>query len=125
MREQAAKAFDNLREFWGRLSGKVRRLIVFLAVAVLLASAALTVFMNYASASMKVLYPELSSGETNQVYALLKELNVPHKSIQMEKSLFRMTSGANCSWSLRVGDFRSLLRRTALIWTTPVFLNRI
>ncbi len=76
MKEQIAKAFKNLKEFWAKLASKTKKLIISAAVLIILASAALAVYLNTTAKQMVALYPKLSTVETAAVCGALTDLGV-------------------------------------------------
>jgi len=76
MKEQISKAFKNLKEFWAKLTSKTKKLIISAAVLIVLASAALAVYLNNTAKQMVQLYPKLSTVETAAVCGALTDLGV-------------------------------------------------
>ena len=75
MKEQWLKIWNKIKEFWGKLSQKVKALIVVGAAVLLVLIAALVTWaFNTPHAEYEVLYPGITQGETMQVYAALKEM---------------------------------------------------
>lgn len=77
MKDQFVKAWSNLKEFWGKQTKKVKALFGVGAVGVILAAIAITVYLNVAASTFKVLYPGITQEETTRVYMTLKEMGVP------------------------------------------------
>ncbi len=76
MKEQIAKALKNLKEFWAKLASKTKKLIISAAVLIILASAALAVYLNTTAKQMVALYPKLSTVETAAVCGALTDMGV-------------------------------------------------
>ena len=76
MKEQISKAFKNLKEFWSKLASKTKKLIISAAVLIVIASAALAVYLNSTAKQMVALYPKLSTVETSAVCGALTDMGV-------------------------------------------------
>lgn len=76
MKEQLLKAWNNIRDFWKKLSKKSKILIGSLTGGVLVLAIAATVFLNVSSGQYKILYPGIDSKESAEVYATLQEMSV-------------------------------------------------
>ncbi len=82
MKEQITKVVAPIKEFWGKLSSKAKKLILIIGGAVLAGAIALTVMLNISSGDMRVLYPGLSASDSTQVYSALQEMGVPFQTNQ-------------------------------------------
>lgn len=75
MKEQWVKIWTKIKEFWGKLSQKVKAfIIVGAAVLLVLLAALITWAFNTSQADYEILYPGITQGETMQVYAALQEM---------------------------------------------------
>lgn len=74
MKEQFTKAVGAVKEFWQKLTPHIRKLILFGGGALLAVAIILTVLLNTAGSQYEVLFPQLSSAETTEVYAVLQEM---------------------------------------------------
>ena len=77
MPEQIKKVLDNIKEFWGKRSKKMRIIIIAAIVAVLLGSLILTLALN--QSEYVPLFSDLTDTETTEIMAALQELGVEVK----------------------------------------------
>lgn len=76
MAEQLNRFIDNLKEYWGKLTPKTKKVVLGSAVAVVAFAVALTVFLNAPKMGYKQIFPGMTGSESAEVYAVLLEMGV-------------------------------------------------
>lgn len=74
-KEQIKKIMAPLKEFWGKLEKKTKKLIAVIAGVVLLCAVGITLVVNLSGSTYVDLYPDMSQSETAEVYAMLKDMD--------------------------------------------------
>lgn len=77
MPEQIKKVFDNIKEFWGKRSKRMKIIIIAVTAAILLGSLILTVALN--QKNYVPLFSDLTDTETTEIMAALQDLGVEVK----------------------------------------------
>ncbi|WKY48585.1 flagellar basal-body MS-ring/collar protein FliF [Eubacteriaceae bacterium ES3] len=77
MPEQIKKVLDNLKEFWGKFSKKMKIVIIAVAATVLIGSLVLTLVLN--QSEYVPLFSDLTDTETTEIMAALQDLGVEVK----------------------------------------------
>ncbi|HEX3037479.1 MAG TPA: flagellar basal-body MS-ring/collar protein FliF [Oscillospiraceae bacterium] len=77
MNEQIKKYIDPIKNFWGKLTKKVKIIIFSVLGGLIVLSLILGIIMN--QPKYTVLYPKLSNTEATEVMNVLKDLNVDYK----------------------------------------------
>ena len=70
---------EKIKEFWGKLADKTKKLIIAGAGALLLVILLITILINVAKGGYQVIFPGMTSEESKQVYATLQEMGVQPK----------------------------------------------
>lgn len=65
-----------IKEFWGKLADKTKKLVIAGAGALLVLVLLITVLINVAKGGYRVIFPGMTSDESKQVYATLQEMGV-------------------------------------------------
>ena len=67
---------EKIKEFWGKLADKTKKLIIAGAGAFLLLVLLITILINVFKSGYQVIFPGMSNEESRQVYATLQEMGV-------------------------------------------------
>ena len=70
---------EKIKEFWGKLADKTKKLIIAGAGAFLLLVLLITILINVFKSGYQVIFPGMSNEESRQVYATLQEMGVQPK----------------------------------------------
>lgn len=73
MNEQIKKAWEAIKEYWAKLSPKVKRTIITVAVVIVVVALGLTLYWNLSGSTMVVLYTGLEASESQEIYNVLQE----------------------------------------------------
>lgn len=79
MKEQLTKILETIKEFWQKLSPKVKKAVLITGAALLVVAIGLTVFLNLRNLGYRVLYNNMSAAESAEVYATLQDMGVTPK----------------------------------------------
>lgn len=74
--DQFKGLLENFKSFWGKLSQKVKRLIIISFVAILATAVVITVVMNAKASEYSILFSGITATEASEVYAVLQERGV-------------------------------------------------
>ncbi len=74
MPEQLKKLIENIKQFWGKISKKMKTVIIVAAIVILVGSLALTIVLN--TKSYVPLFSDLTDVETTEIMAALQDLGV-------------------------------------------------
>lgn len=77
MAEQIKKALSSVKEYWIHLAPARKKLIAIIAGVVLAFAVGVTVFLNFNGGSYVLLYENMASAESAEVYNALLDLNIP------------------------------------------------
>lgn len=73
-----ADTFTKIKEFWGKLSATVKKLIIIGAAALVVLAVVIAIILN-TSNKFIVLFPDMTQAESTEVYAILQEKGVETK----------------------------------------------
>lgn len=79
MKEQITKILGSIKEFWQKLTPKIKKMVLIAAAAVLVLAIGLTAFLNLRNMGYRVLYNNMSAAESAEVYATLQDMGVTPK----------------------------------------------
>lgn len=77
MGEKLKNIFAKIKEWWGKLSKAVKRMIIISGSLLIAAAVGLTIWMNTRGNGYIVLFPGMSTDESTEVYKYLQSENVP------------------------------------------------
>lgn len=76
MGDQVKQAFTKVKDYWAKLSPKLKKIILFGGLGLLALAVGLTVFLNLSGGSYTVLYPSLEKAESLVVYNMLQDVGI-------------------------------------------------
>lgn len=74
--DQLKNALNSVKTFWGKLSSKIRKLLIIGGASLLVAAIVITVVMNSNKGEYSVLFAGITSTEASEVYNVLQEKGV-------------------------------------------------
>ena len=77
MAEQIKKALTSVKEYWAQLAPAHKKLFAIIAGVVLAFAVGITVFLNFSGGSYVLLYENMATAESAEVYNALQGLSIP------------------------------------------------
>lgn len=77
MNEKVKGVLDKIKDWWGKLSSGIKKLIIISIALVIAAAVGVTIWLNAVGNKYIVLFPGMSAEESTEVYNYLQSQNVP------------------------------------------------
>lgn len=75
MKDLIVTSFQKIKEYWGKLAKKSKTILITLLVGIVVVALGATVYLQVAKSGYQVLFPNITTEESREIYAMLQSMD--------------------------------------------------